>query len=249
MKIDLPVIILAGGLGTRISEESEFKPKPMVLIGGNPILWHIMKLYAMQGFSNFIIATGYKHEIIDEWIASNDLNKSWGFECNVKSVFTGENTQTGGRIRKIMEMYSNKTYMITYGDGLANINMNQLVSYHFSHGKIATVTSVRPPARFGHIESINGQVTHFGEKNQVDVGWINGGFFVVNSSIKKYILGDLVPFETEPMEKLVAEGELMTNNHYGFWQPMDTLREKQLLEKYDKYEPKPWFDLKDSVIC
>jgi glucose-1-phosphate cytidylyltransferase len=138
--------------------------------------------------------------------------------------------------------------MITYGDGLANVNLSQLVSYHFSHGKIATVTSVRPPARFGHIESKNGQVIRFGEKNQLDVGWINGGFFVVNSNIKEFIKEDSVPFETTPMEKLVENGELMTNYHYGFWQPMDTLREKQLLEKYDRDEPKPWFDLKDSVF-
>jgi glucose-1-phosphate cytidylyltransferase len=247
MMSDIPVIILAGGYGTRISEESESKPKPMVLIGEQPILWHIMKIYSMQGFNNFIITTGHKHEIIDEWIAKNKSKKSWEFECNAKSVFTGENTQTGGRIRKILDMYSDKTYMITYGDGLANINLNQLVSFHFSHGKIATVTSVRPPARFGHIESINGQVTHFGEKNQVNVGWINGGFFVVNSNVKKYILEDSTPFETDPMEKLVEDGELMTNHHYGFWQPMDTLREKQLLEKYDKEDPKPWFNLKDSA--
>jgi glucose-1-phosphate cytidylyltransferase len=248
MKQDIPVIILAGGYGTRISEESELKPKPMVLIGEHPILWHIMKLYAIQGFNNFIIATGYKHEIIDEWIINNNTKKLWGFECTVESEYTGENTQTGGRIRKILNKYENKSYMITYGDGLANINLNELVSYHFSHGKIATVTSVRPPARFGHIESKNGKVIHFGEKNQVDVGWINGGFFIVNSRIKDYITGDLIPFETTPMEKLVEEGELMTNHHYGFWQPMDTLREKQLLEKYDKFKPKPWFDLKDSIL-
>ena len=164
MKNDIPVIILAGGHGTRISEESEFKPKPMVLIGEYPILWHIMKLFAIQGFSNFIIATGYKHEIIDEWIAKNNSKELWGFKCNAKSVFTGENTQTGGRIRRILDSHSDKTYMITYGDGLANVNLSQLVSYHFSHGKIATVTSVRPPARFGHIESKNGQVIRFGEK-------------------------------------------------------------------------------------
>jgi len=248
MKNDIPVIILAGGSGTRISEESQFKPKPMVSIGENPILWHIMKLFSIQGFSNFIIATGYKHEIIDEWIAKNDSNELWGFKCNAKSVFTGENTQTGGRIRRILDSHSDKTYMITYGDGLANVNLSQLVSYHFSHGKTATVTSVRPPARFGHIESKNGQVIRFGEKNQLDVGWINGGFFVVNSNIKEFIKEDSVPFETTPMEKLVENGELMTNYHYGFWQPMDTLREKQLLEKYDRDEPKPWFDLKDSVF-
>ena len=248
MKNDIPVIILAGGYGTRISEESEFKPKPMVMIGERPILWHIMKLYAIQGFNNFIIATGYKHEIIDEWITQNDSKKLWGFECNAKSVFTGEKTQTGGRIRKVIDTRSDKTYMITYGDGLANIDLNHLVSYHYSHGKIATVTSVRPPARFGHIQSKNGKVIHFGEKNQVDVGWINGGFFVVNSNIKDYISDDLIPFETEPMEKLVEQGELMTNHHYGFWQPMDTLREKQLLEKYDKNDPKPWLSLGNSDI-
>lgn len=231
MTSDIPVILLAGGFGTRISEETVNKPKPMVNIGEKPILWHVMSIYASQGFHIFKIATGYKHEVIDEWINSNNQQNSWGFDCRVSSVFTGENTQTGGRVRKILEQVDAKQYMLTYGDGLANINLHKLLDFHDSHGKVATVTSVRPPARFGVIQSDNGLVTHFGEKNQTDSGWINGGFFVLNKNIAKYLGEDSEPFEQRPMSQLVLDSELMTYQHHDFWQPMDTLREKHILEE------------------
>ncbi len=240
MSNETPVIILAGGLGTRLAEETETKPKPMVLIGEKPILWHLMGIYAEQGFNNFLIATGYKHEVIDSWIHKNNSDGSWGFKCRVQSVFTGSETQTGGRVRRVIEKHPAKRYMLTYGDGLANVDLNLLLNFHLSHGKIATVTSVRPPARFGHIESVNGLVTHFGEKNQVNVGWINGGFFVIENQIQSYLNDDGIPFEQDPMNKLVFDSQLMTSQHHGFWQPMDTLREKMLLTSLASEDAPPW---------
>jgi glucose-1-phosphate cytidylyltransferase len=242
MTSDIPVILLAGGFGTRISEETINKPKPMVNIGEKPILWHVMSIYASQGFSNFKIATGYKYEIIDEWINSNNKQNSWGFDCRVNSVFTGENTQTGGRVRKILEQVDADQYMLTYGDGLANINLHKLLGFHDSHGKVATVTSVRPPSRFGVIQSDNGLVTHFGEKNQTDSGWINGGYFVLNKSIAKYLGEDSEPFEQKPMSQLVLDSELMTYQHHDFWQPMDTLREKLILDEMIKTDNLKWLE-------
>jgi glucose-1-phosphate cytidylyltransferase len=240
MSHDIPVIILAGGLGTRLAEETETKPKPMVNIGSKPIIWHLMEIYADQGFSNFLIATGYKHEIIDSWIDFNNLEGRWGFKCEVQPVFTGSETQTSGRIRKVIEKHPADRYMMTYGDGLANVDLNLLLKYHRKHGKIATVTSVRPPARFGHIESENGLVTHFGEKNQVNVGWINGGFFIIENQITDYLEDDEIPFEQEPMSRLVDDSQLMTSQHHGFWQPMDTLREKIMLTSLASDEVPPW---------
>jgi glucose-1-phosphate cytidylyltransferase len=245
MTRDIPVIILAGGLGTRISEESVNRPKPMVLIGDQPLLWHIMNIYAVQGFTNFIIATGYKHEIIDSWAEENSDNKSWGFECSVRTVNTGKDTQTGGRIKRIITEETDEMFLLTYGDGLANISIKKLINYHLSHGKIATVTSVRPPARFGYIESKNGKVIYFGEKNNSDSGWINGGFFIINREIIEYISGDSIPLERFPMENLVKNNQLMTYQHHGFWQPMDTLREKHLLEIANEVVPKPWMVIDD----
>lgn len=238
----IPVIILAGGFGTRISEETENKPKPMVLIGDKPILWHIMNIYASQGFTNFIITTGYKHEVIDCWVDENNQNKLWGFDCNVKVLDTGLNTQTSGRVSKAIKEVDSDLFMLTYGDGVGNINLKKLLNFHLNHGKIATVTSVRPPARFGVITSKNGVVTHFGEKNQADSGWINGGFFVINREIENYALGESMPLEKTPMSLLVSEGELMTFKHEGFWQPMDTLREKELLVGYLGSMNIPWMD-------
>ena len=247
MKSTLPVIILAGGLGTRISEESETRPKPMVLLQGKPILWHLIQIYASQGYDRFRIATGYKAEVIEEWVNENNKLNTWGFTCEIKAVFTGMDTQTGGRIRPILESESADRFMVTYGDGLANISLSALENFHSSHGKIATVTSVRPPARFGHIQSLNGVVTQFGEKNQTDVGWINGGFFVLNREILNYLDGDEVPLEQEPMSRLVQDGELMTLQHFGFWQPMDTLREKNLLEEFAKQTPPPWQQIPHQI--
>jgi glucose-1-phosphate cytidylyltransferase len=240
MNHQIPVIILAGGLGTRLSEETDLRPKPMVKIGTKPILWHLMRIYATQGFKNFLIATGYKHEVIDAWIEQNNIEGTWGFECHVESVFTGTDTQTSGRIRKVISTNNADRYMLTYGDGLADVNLQQLLKFHLSHGKIATVTSVRPPARFGHIESMDGLVTHFGEKNQVNVGWINGGFFVIEPEIIAFLKDDNIPFEQAPMSSLVSQEQLMTSQHHGFWQPMDTLREKELLAELAASDAPPW---------
>lgn len=239
-KSEIPVILLAGGFGTRISEETENKPKPMVLIGDKPILWHVMSIYANQGFRKFLIATGYKHEVIDTWVAKNTFQNSWGFECEVKAVFTGDDSQTGGRIKQIIESNPSDIYMLTYGDGVGNINLDKLLDFHMRQGKCATVTSVRPPARFGVITSEDGLVTHFGEKNQADAGWINGGFFVVNNKIKDYIFDETEPFEQQPMTRLVDQRELVTYEHNGFWQPMDTLREKNILAELASKKKPDW---------
>ncbi len=243
MKNNIPIIILAGGLGTRLSEETDQRPKPMVTIGKHPIIWHLMKIYAVQGFGNFKIATGYKHEVIDEWVSKNNSANSWGFTCEVTAIYTGDETQTGGRIKEVMKQVPSDRYMMTYGDGLANVNIQNLLNFHTSHGKLATVTSVRPPARFGQITSLDGKVIHFGEKNQADAGWINGGFFVLENEVSNYIERPLEPFEREPLSKLVACSQLMTIQHEGFWQPMDTLREKYILEDMYKFGNPEWMNI------
>jgi glucose-1-phosphate cytidylyltransferase len=230
----LKVVILAGGLGTRISEETADKPKPMVPIDGEPILWHIMNIYAKQGLTDFVIATGYKGEVILEWVDA--LKTSW----NIAAVDTGLDTQTGGRIKKCMEFYPGERVLATYGDGVGNINIKALLSFHNSHGKLATLTAVRPPARFGYLGMSNGQVEHFGEKNQSDAGWINGGYFVLDPQVSSYVNSPSEPFETGALPKLASEGELMAFEHGGFWQPMDTLREKQDLEKLAREGNPPW---------
>ena len=230
----MKVVILAGGLGTRISEETADKPKPMVPIDGEPILWHIMNIYAKQGLTDFVIATGYKGEVILEWVDA--LKTSW----NIAAVDTGLDTQTGGRIKKCMEFYPGERVLATYGDGVGNINIKALLSFHNSHGKLATLTAVRPPARFGYLGMSNGQVEHFGEKNQSDAGWINGGYFVLDPQVSSYVNSPSEPFETGALPKLASEGELMAFEHGGFWQPMDTLREKQDLEKLAREGNPPW---------
>ena len=233
----MKVIILAGGLGTRISEETANKPKPMVLLDDKPILWHLMSIFAKQGFSDFVVATGYKGEIIQSW--ASELKSPW----QIQVVDTGLNTQTGGRIARCMKLFPNERVVATYGDGLGNVNLNSLVNFHSHHGKKATVTAVRPPARFGVLESENGLVKHFGEKNQADAGWINGGFFILEPSVSKYVLSDSEPFETGALPWLVQESELMSYHHSGFWQPMDTLREKQELVKYVESGSIPWLKI------
>ncbi len=230
----MKVIILAGGLGTRISEETTDKPKPMVPIDGKPILWHIMNIYAMQGLSDFVVATGYKGEVISDWV--NSLETSW----NIEAIDTGLETQTGGRIKKCMELYPGERVLATYGDGVGNVNIKDLVAFHESHKKMATLTAVRPPARFGYLSMENGAVVHFGEKNQSDAGWINGGYFVLESVVSEYITTGSEPFETGALPRLANEGELMAFEHSGFWQPMDTLREKQDLEKLAHEGNPPW---------
>lgn len=236
----MKVIILAGGLGTRISEETSDKPKPMVLVDGKPILWHLMNIFAQQGLTDFIVATGYKHETIEDWIANSDF--SWSIEV----LFTGLNTQTGGRIAKVMKKIPSESVIVTYGDGLGNIDINSLLAFHKSHGKLATVTAVHPPARFGHLELLGNSVSHFGEKNQSDVGWINGGFFVLEPTVSRYIHGDSEAFEIGALNRLTKESELMAYKHESFWQPMDTLREKLELELLAKSELPPWLNFAES---
>ncbi len=230
----MKTIILAGGLGTRLSEETELRPKPMVEIGGKPIIWHIMNLYARQGHSEFIIATGYKADFIESWIYQ--LKEPW----NVKAIYTGENTQTGGRIRKVFSQISDDQVFITYGDGLGNINLLKLLNLHQSMDVIATVTAVRPPARFGVLEISSNLVDHFGEKNQADAGWINGGFFLVDRRVLNYIKNDSDPFESTTLPQLASEKKLAANLHTGFWKPMDTLREKKELDQLAKSLNPPW---------
>jgi glucose-1-phosphate cytidylyltransferase len=223
-------------LGTRIAEETADKPKPMVLLDENPIVWHLMNIFATQGFDDFVIAAGYKGEVIQDWV--NELDSKW----KIQVVDTGLDTQTGGRIAMCMNLFPNERIMATYGDGLGNVNLLNLLDFHVHHRKKATVTAVRPPSRFGVLESENGVVTHFGEKNQLDAGWINGGFFVFEPSVSKYIHSDTEPLETGALPRLVASRELMSFHHSGFWQPMDTLREKLDLVKYVKNDQFPWLE-------
>ena len=230
----MKVILLAGGLGTRISEETSDKPKPMVLIDHKPIIWHLMNIYALQGFTEFVIAGGYRVDVIQEWVQT--LNTAWDIEV----LDTGLDTQTGGRIRLCMEHIGRERVFATYGDGLGNVNLKKLLEFHASHGKQATLTTVRPPARFGVLESENGLVTHFGEKSQTDAGWINGGFFVLEPIVTKYVESLLEPFETGALPRLVIKEELMAYEHYGFWQPMDTLREKMDLTEFASQPIPPW---------
>ena len=197
----MKVVILAGGLGTRISEETADKPKPMVSINGKPILWHIMNIYAQQGLSDFVIATGYKGEVVSEWV--NSLETNW----KITAVDTGLDTQTGGRIKMCMDLHPGKRMLATYGDGVGNINIKELIAFHDSHGKLATLTAVRPPARFGYLDMTNGQVLHFGEKNQSNAGWINGGYFVLEPKGSGYIKSASEPLETGALPKLAGEGE------------------------------------------
>ena len=254
------VVILAGGLGTRISEETSDKPKPMVLIDDKPILWHLMNSFASQGFQEFVLALGYRSDVIKRWLVDlnqlsgditiqtatrevarigNSIETSW----TVTALETGLSTQTGGRIAQSMKRFDGERIIATYGDGLANVNVNSLLEFHMSHGKLATVTAVRPPARFGYLDIELNQVRHFGEKNQSDVGWINGGFFVFEPQVASYILGDLEPLETGALPRLAAQGQLMAYQHPGFWQPMDTLREKIELAKLAEQTPPPWLEI------
>jgi glucose-1-phosphate cytidylyltransferase len=253
----LKVVILAGGLGTRISEETENKPKPMVLIDDKPILWHLMNTFSQQGLTEFILALGYRGDVIKRWLLDlNDLSgnitidtknksvnhrdKSSEFSWTVTALETGLNTQTGGRIARCMKEFPGERVIATYGDGLANVSIARLIAFHESHGKLATVTAVRPPARFGYLDIKDNQVANFGEKNQSDAGWINGGFFVLEPKVAEYVLADSEPFESGALPRLVKENQLMAYHHEGFWQPMDTLREKQELARYSEEVPPPW---------
>ncbi len=254
----MKVIILAGGLGTRMSEETDSIPKPMVLIDHRPILWHLMNLFAIQGVNEFVIALGYKGEKIKRWVmdlhdlsgdiyvslinGKKELNVAESkFDWEISAFDTGQSTQTGGRIKRCILEISDEVVIVTYGDGLGNIDIEKLLEFHSSHGKIATVTAVRPPARFGNLELNHDQrVTQFGEKNQSEAGWINGGFFVLNREVLNYIDGDLSSFEFDVLPVIANAGELMAFKHHGFWKPMDTLREKNEFTQLALQSNPPW---------
>ena len=252
----MKAVILAGGLGTRISEETALKPKPMIEIGGKPILWHIMKIYSHYGVNEFIICCGYKGYMIKEYFAnyflhqsdvtidliSNkmEIHKKRAEPWKITLIDTGEHTMTGGRIKKLKNYFNDEDFCLTYGDGLANINIKQLINFHKKHGKLATITSVHPPGRFGAVEIKNSQVTSFIEKPIGESGYINGGFFVLNSKVIDYIKGYDTIWEKEPLSNLSRDGELMAFEHKNFWQPMDTLREKNYLENLWNSNKAPW---------
>jgi glucose-1-phosphate cytidylyltransferase len=262
----MKVAILAGGVGSRISEETEVKPKPMVEIGGKPILWHIMMYYAQYGFNEFVIALGYKGEVIKKFMVdycalNSDLTVNMktgvvsmnnGNTCDwtVQLVDTGMETQTGGRIKRLQPYIGNERFMLTWGDGLSDINLDDLHEFHRSHGKLATLTAVRPTARFGHLEMDGDRIVEFSEKPQTREGWINGAFFVLEPAVFDYIEGDLTHWEKEPLEQLAQEGQLMAYKHTSFWQCMDTLREKKYLESLWQGGQAPWkiWEEKDARI-
>jgi glucose-1-phosphate cytidylyltransferase len=251
----MKVAILAGGVGSRLAEETETKPKPMVEIGGSPILWHIMRYYAAFDFREFVIALGYKGEVIKRFMLEStyhDQDLTIDFQSGtviargrpsdwkVELVDTGLHTETGGRIKRLAPYLGNETFMLTWGDGVSDVDLNALLAFHRSHGKIATLTAVRPPARFGHLEFDGDSVVEFSEKPQTGEGWINGAFFVLEPAVFDYIEGDKTPFERAPLQRLAREGQLMAYRHTSFWQCMDTLRDKKLLESLWESGQAPW---------
>jgi len=252
----MKAVILAGGLGTRIAEETGSKPKPMVEIGGRPILWHVMKIYSAHGINDFIICLGYKGYVIKEYFANYGLHMSdvtidmrkgvtrvhenkaepW----NVTLVDTGEQTQIGGRIKRVIPFIEEDMFCLTYGDGVANVDVQAVIREHKRAGRLATVTAAQPPGRFGAIRHSGDRVVAFQEKPEGDGGWINAGFFVLDKRVGGYIDGDLTVWEREPMERLAAESQLSVHFHRGFWQPMDTLRDKMQLEDLWNKNKAPW---------
>jgi len=252
----MKVAILAGGYGTRLAEETDIRPKPMVEIGGSPILWHIMMHYYQYSYKDFIIALGYKGDFIKRWFKDfSTLSGSLSIKTNtgevvtrekqvpewmVELVETGLNTATGGRIKRLQPLIGKETFMLTWGDGLSDVDLDKLLAFHRSHGKLATMTAVRPQARYGHLEFEGDRVREFNEKNQLSEGWINGAFFILEPGIFDYIDGDEIMWEQQPLERLAQEGELMAYKHEAFWQCMDTLREKHLLETMWKSGKAPW---------
>ena len=219
-------IILAGGKGTRISELTKEIPKPMIKVAGKPILYHIMKHYSKHGFNEFILAVGYKKNIIYNYF-KNKKFPNW----KVSIVDTGQKTMTGGRLKRLKKFVDGETFMLTYGDGISDVNLKKLLNFHKKNNKISTLTSVRPPARFGAIKISGAKVTYFKEKSKLDEGWINGGFFVFEPEIFKYIRDDKTYLEREPLQQISKKGQLLAYKHKGFWQCMDTLRDKNLMEK------------------
>lgn len=254
----MKVAILAGGYGSRLAEETEIRPKPLVEIGGYPILWHIMKIYSHYGFNEFLIALGYKGEMIKKYfveyasLAGNlKINLNTGAVTNheslkpapnweVELIETGLNTMTGGRIKRLAPFIGNNPFMLTWGDGVADIDIQALVDFHRSHGRLATVTAVHPPARYGSLDVDGDQVVAFAEKPQLQEGWINGAFFVLEPDVFDYIEGDETQWEKGPLERLAHDGQLMAYKHTSYWQCMDTLREKYILETYWESGKAPW---------
>jgi glucose-1-phosphate cytidylyltransferase len=260
----MKVAILAGGLGTRLYEETVIKPKALVEIGGRPIIWHIMMHYSHFGFNEFVIALGYKGECIRRWMLEhsdsdgrrtakakehelifNEKNGPHHPQWTVQLLDTGQETQTGGRIKRLSPLIGNKTFLLTWCDAVSNINLTQLIKFHRLHGRLATVTAVRPPPRFGHLVLDGDRVMQFREKYQNSEGWINGAFFVLEPEVFDYIAGDSTQFEKEPLEQLARNGQLMAFRHEGFWQCMDTLHEKLLLEKLWQSGQAPWITWKE----
>ena len=252
----MKVVILAGGLGTRLSEETSVRPKPMVEIGGRPMLWHIMHLYAAHGLKEFVLALGYKAEMVRSYfltfhsvardvtvrladgsaISHGDALEDW----TVHLIDTGLETQTGGRLKRLRKWLGNEPFCMTYGDGVSDVDIAKLIAFHKAHGKLATVTAVRPPARFGGLELAGDSVRAFAEKTQTSEGWINGGFFVLEPKVLEYIEGDHTLWEHEPLECLARDGQMQAFRHEGFWQPMDTLRDLRLLESLWAGGKPPW---------
>jgi glucose-1-phosphate cytidylyltransferase len=258
----MKVVILAGGLGTRISEESILKPKPMIEIGGKAILWHIMKSYSAHGFREFVICAGYKGYMIKEYFANyflHNSNVTFDLKNNQMKVHhnssedwsvtiadTGESSMTGGRLLRVAEFLGSEDFCMTYGDGLSDVNIAKTVEFHTAHKKLATVTAVQPPGRFGTLDLQDHTVKRFLEKPKGDGGFINGGFFVLNPKVLSYIKDESTSWEKEPLEKLAAEGQLQAYQHEGFWQPMDTLRDKNHLEELWSSKNPPWKNWRDA---
>jgi glucose-1-phosphate cytidylyltransferase len=253
----MKVVILAGGMGTRLSEETDVKPKPMVEIGGRPILWHIMQHYSGYGFNEFVICLGYRGEAIKRYITeyakltsnltvklrSGDVMRHGDanqFNWTVDLVDTGINTETGGRLKRVREYIGNTPFMMTYGDGVCDVNLNELLEFHKKNKKLATLTAVHPQARFGHMHMDGDLITQFNEKPQVEAGWINGGYFVLESKVLDYIEGDETWFERDVLDKLAAKKELVAFKHPNFWQCMDTMRDKRMLEDLWNTGKAPW---------
>jgi glucose-1-phosphate cytidylyltransferase len=251
------VVILCGGLGTRLSEETQVKPKPMVEIGGRPILWHIMKMYERHGFTDFILALGYKGELVKDYFLNYharqsdvtvhlksgrvDYSNPTAEDWSLSLIDTGANTMTGGRLLRLKpHLESGGTFMLTYGDGVSDVDITELLRFHRAHGRLATVTAVRPPVRFGELSIKESSVTEFREKPQAAEGWINGGFFVLEPGVFDFIDGDSTLLEREPLERLAARRELMAYHHSAYWQAMDTLRDKHALEERWAKGEAPW---------
>ena len=252
----MKVVILAGGVGSRLMEETTSRPKPMVEIGGKPILWHIMKYYSEYGFDEFVIALGYKGEFIKRWFLdyaalTSDLRIHTGTgqvstttahheNWSVELVDTGQHSGTAGRIRRLRHVIGSERFLLTWGDGVANVDLDELVAFHEGHGRHCTLTAVRPPARFGHLELSGEVITSFSEKPQVGEGWINGAFFVCEPAVLDYIHSDEMMFERDPLEGLAKDAQLMAYRHYGFWQCMDTLRDRVYLDGLWARDDAPW---------